>query len=141
MSKKPSHGRVVSWWLRTSACLAALAAIGCGSDAAPSPGGQAASTSQAATATPAFVQVNAATPQSPQSSVAVAYGSAQTAADLDVVIVGWSGITSSVSAGTDSPGNASGLAMVPSRGINPSQSFYSEKNVAAGSNTVTVKFS
>lgn len=91
-------------------------------------------------ASPAFVQVNAATPQSPQSSVTVAYGSAQAAGDLNIVAVGWGDATSSVSSVTDSLGNTYSLAIGPTRGTGLSQSIYYARNIKAGSNTVTVKF-
>ena len=41
----------------------------------------------------AFVQVNAATPQSPSTSVAVSYPLAQTAGNLNIVAVGWNDTT------------------------------------------------
>jgi hypothetical protein len=41
-----------------------------------------------AQAAPQFVQVNAATPQTPQASVVVLYSAAQTAGSVNVVVVG-----------------------------------------------------
>ncbi|MGB7603108.1 MAG: hypothetical protein WBM24_22595, partial [Candidatus Sulfotelmatobacter sp.] len=47
-------------------------------------------------AAPTFVQQNYATPQSPTATVAVAYTTAQTAGDLNVVVVGWNDTTATV---------------------------------------------
>ena len=44
----------------------------------------------------AFVQVNAATPQTNSAAVALSYVSAQTAGNLNIVVVGWNDITSTV---------------------------------------------
>lgn len=51
-----------------------------------------------------FVQGSYATPQSPQSTVSVTYTSAQTAGNLNVVVVGWNDTTAAVSSVTDSIG-------------------------------------
>jgi IPT/TIG domain-containing protein len=85
----------------------------------------------------AFVQVKAATPQSPSASVSVTYPVAQTLGNLNVVAVGWNDTTSAVSNVTDSRGN--GYALASGTGLR--QSIYYAKNIAAGSNTVTVTFS
>jgi hypothetical protein len=87
-----------------------------------------------------FVQVNAATPQSPASSVSVVYTNQQTAGDLNIVVVGWNDSISQVSAVTDSHGNAYWLAIGPTTGTALRQSIYYTKNAITGSNTVTVKF-
>ena len=92
-----------------------------------------------------FVQVNSTTPQTPQTSVALAYPAAQTAGDTNIVVVGWSNTTSSVTSVTDSAGNIYSPAIGPTRqsGIQ-SQSIYVAPNIAAaaaGANTVTVAFS
>ena len=76
-------------------------------------------------------------------SVSVAYGSAQTAGDLNVVAVGWNDTVSSVSSVTDTKGNIYSLAVGPTRGTGLSQAIYYAKNIvaaAAGANTVVVKF-
>jgi IPT/TIG domain len=88
----------------------------------------------------AFVQVKAATPQTASASVAVTYTAAQTAGNLNVVLVGWNDTTSTVSSVTDSRGNTYALAIGPTSGTGLRQSIYYAKNIAAGSNTVTVKF-
>jgi len=93
-----------------------------------------------------FVQVNAATPQTPQVSVPVAYKGAQTAGNLNVVAVGWSDTTHTVASVKDTGGNNYVLAVGPTVNAgNPmSQSIYYAKNIvgaAAGANTVTVTFS
>jgi len=89
-----------------------------------------------------FVQVAAATPQTPMTSVSVTYPSAQTAGDLNVVVVGWNDTIASVKSVTDSHGNTYTLAVGPVLGTNLSQSIYYAKNIASGSsNTVTATFS
>jgi hypothetical protein len=97
---------------------------------------------QALTATPKYVQSNYADPQSTTSSVAVSNSSAQTAGDLNVVIVGWNDATAKVSSVTDAKGNVYQLAAGPTvlTGSSPiSQSIYYAKNIlaaTAGANSV-----
>jgi hypothetical protein len=88
-----------------------------------------------------FVQVAAETPQDPASSVTVIYPSAQTAGDLNIVVVGWNDTTSAVQSVTDSAGNAYSLAIGPTKGTRLSQSIYYAKNIVGGNNAVTVRFS
>jgi hypothetical protein len=92
-----------------------------------------------------FQQANSATPQSSQLSVPVTYSTAQTAGDLNVVIVGWNDSTAVLSSVTDTKGNSYSLAVGPTvqSGV-ASQAIYYAKNIAAagaGANTVTVRFS
>jgi IPT/TIG domain len=87
-----------------------------------------------------FVQVNAATPQTASSVVSVAYSTAQTGGNLNIVEIGWNDTTSSVSTVTDSRGNTYDLALGPTRGTGLSQSIYYARNIVGGSNTVTVTF-
>ena len=87
-----------------------------------------------------FVQVAAATPQTPMSAVSVIYPSAQTAGNLNVLVVGWNDTSSSVQSVTDSHNNTYTLAVGPIRGTGLSQSIYYSKNIASGSNTVTAAF-
>src|SRR5437016_5594416 len=87
-----------------------------------------------------FVQVNAATPQTPSTSVAVPYAVAQTAGNLNIVAVGWDNTTSTVSSVSDSRGNAYAQAGTTVTGTGIRQAIYYAKNIAAGSNTVTVSF-
>ncbi|MGE5057516.1 MAG: beta strand repeat-containing protein [Acidobacteriota bacterium] len=87
-----------------------------------------------------FVQVAAATPQSSTSTVAVTYPSAQTAGDLNVVVVGWNDTTSTVASVKDSLGNTYNRAIGPTTGTALSESIYYAANIGAGSNTVTVTF-
>jgi hypothetical protein len=89
----------------------------------------------------AFVQVKAATPQTASASVAVTYTAAQTVGNLNVLLVGWNDATSTVSSVTDSRGNIYALAIGPTSGTGLRQAIYYAKNIAAGINTVTVKFS
>ena len=94
-------------------------------------------------APPAFVQVNAAVPQTNQSAVAVTYTSAQTAGDTNILAIGWNNATSNITSVTDSAGNTYQLAVPTARGAGLSQAIYYAKNIkaaAAGTNTVTVNF-
>ena len=87
-----------------------------------------------------LVQVNYKTSTSAASSLATAYPSAQTAGNLNIVVVGWNDTASAVSSVTDSRGNTYTRAIGPTAGTALTQSIYYAKNVAAGSNTVTVTF-
>jgi len=94
---------------------------------------------------PAFVQQAYATPQSPQSTVQVVFPGAQTGGNLNVVVVGCNGTSSTVSSVSDSKGNVYTRAVGPI-GLSGtlSQWIYYAKNItaaAAGGNTVTVVFS
>ncbi len=88
-----------------------------------------------------FVQVTAATPQEPESTVTVTYPLAQTAGDLNIVVVGWNDTTSTVQSVKDSAGNSYSLAIGPTSGTAERQSIYYAKNILGGSNEVTVVFS
>ena len=86
-----------------------------------------------------FVQVNYKTSNS-AASLAVPYLSAQTAGNLNVVVVGWNDSTSVVNSITDSKGNTYLRAVGPTVGTKLTQSIYYAKNIAAGTNTVSVTF-
>ncbi len=93
----------------------------------------------------AFVQVNSATPQSSSvASVAVKFTAAQTAGDLNVVVVGWNDATAQVQSVTDTVGNTYQRAVGPTiRAGSATQSIYYAANIgaaAANANTVTVTF-
>ena len=90
----------------------------------------------------AFVQGNYATPQSPQSVVSVAYTGAQTAGDLNVVVVGWNDSRAVVTSVTDTAGNSYTVAAGPTvQAGTATQTIYYAKNIAAAAtNTVTVRF-
>ncbi len=66
-----------------------------------------------ALATPKYIQGNYATPQSTVPAVTVPYLAAQTAGNLNVVIVGWNDATAQVSSVTDTSGNVYQLAAGP----------------------------
>jgi hypothetical protein len=70
----------------------------------------------------------------------VTYRAAQTAGDLNVVVVGWNDTTSTVQSVKDSGGNLYGLAIGPTTGTGLQQSIYYLSNIAGGNNTVTVTF-
>ena len=69
------------------------------------------------------------------------YPLAQTAGNLNVVVVGWNDTTSTVTSVVDSRGNSYTLAIGPTTGTGLRQSVYYAKNIVGGSNTVTVTFS
>jgi hypothetical protein len=94
----------------------------------------------AATVTIGFVQVASATPQSSVSSVKVSYPHTQTAGDLNVLVVGWNDTSAAVQSVVDSLGNAYVLAAGPIKGTALTQAIYYAKNIAGGSNSVTVTF-
>ena len=92
-----------------------------------------------------YVQGAYSVPQSPQTIVTVGFTAAQAAGDLNVVVVGWSDSTATVSSVTDKSGNTYTLAVGPTiqSGV-ASQSIYYAQNIAAaaaGANSVTVTFS
>ena len=94
-------------------------------------------------ATPSFVQVVAAVPQSNQASVSVAYSKAQTAGNTNILAIGWADTTSNITGVTDSKGNTYSVAVATTRGSTQSQAIYYAKNIAgaaANANTVTVTF-
>ena len=87
-----------------------------------------------------LVQASYATPAGSSSSVPVAFPLVQTAGNLNIVVVGWNDGTSVVNSVTDSRGNTYTRAVGPTKGTGLQQSIYYAKNIAAGSNTVTVAF-
>ena len=92
-----------------------------------------------------FVQANAAVPQTAMTVVTIPYAGAQTAGDLNVVVVGWNDTTAQVQSVADTKGNPYTLAVGPT--VAPglgTQAIYYAKNVqaaAANANVVTVTFS
>ena len=101
-------------------------------------------TASSGSATPTFVQVNSATPQTNQSTVRVTYTGAQTAGNTNILAIGWNDATSNISSVTDSAGNTYQVAAPTARGTGLSQAIYYAKNIKAapaGGNTVTVTFS
>jgi hypothetical protein len=89
-----------------------------------------------------LVQANTgpSTIQAKNTSVSVAYTTAQTAGDLNIVAVGWGDTTSAISSVTDSKGNTYTRAVGPTANTGLQQAIYYAKSIAAGSNTVTVSF-
>ena len=102
-----------------------------------------ATTGAAPPVTIAFVQMNYAVPQTPQATVAVSYTGAQSAGNLNVVIIGWSDASSQVTSVTDAAGNVYTRAVGPT--VQPgvqSQAMYYAAGIAGGAgNVVTVSFS
>jgi Galactose oxidase-like, Early set domain/Bacterial Ig domain/Fibronectin type III domain len=100
-------------------------------------------TASAQAAAPKFVQVNSAVPQGPQATVTVKFKSAQTAGNLNVVVVGWNDTTASVNTVVDSSGNTYTRAIGPTAGTGLTQSIYYAIPIvaaAANANTVTITF-
>jgi hypothetical protein len=88
-----------------------------------------------------FAQVASSDPQSSTATVSVSYPAAQTAGDLNVVVVGWNDTTSTVQSVKDTLGNTYNLAVGPTVGTGMQQSIYYAANITGGTNTVTVTFS
>ena len=101
-----------------------------------------ASTPSGTPATITFKQINSAvTPQTPQTTVNVSFGAAQSAGSLNVVAVGWFNTTAHVLSVTDSRGNNYVLAAGPTTQAQAgTQAMYYAANIVAGTNTVTVTF-
>ena len=92
----------------------------------------------------AFVQANAAVPQTAQTTVTIPYPATQTAGNLNVVVIGWNDSAVNLSSVTDTNGNVYQLAVGPTviAGTS-SQAIYYAANIAAaaaGANTVAVRF-
>src|SRR5262249_37949588 len=75
------------------------------------------------------VQVNAATPQSPQTSASVAYSKAQTAGNANILAIGWNDATSNITSVKDTVGNTYRLAVATARGSALSQAIYYASNI------------
>jgi hypothetical protein len=87
-----------------------------------------------------FVQQNNTTANPSGLSMAVKYPAPQTAGNLNIVVVGWNDTSAAVKSIADSRGNVYALAVGPTAGMALTQSIYYAKNIAGGSNTVTVTF-
>jgi chitodextrinase len=92
----------------------------------------------------AYIQGSFAVPQTPQSTVTVSLAGAQTAGNLNAVVVGWRDSTAHVQSVTDAAGNAYELAVGPTvRAGFGSQAIYYAKNIQAalpGANVISVRF-
>jgi hypothetical protein len=88
----------------------------------------------------AFVQAASAAPQTPMVVVPIAFATAQTPGNLNVVVGGVNDTTSSVQSVQDSAGNTYVLAIGPTMGIGLQQSIYYTTTIAGGPTTVTVTF-
>jgi chitodextrinase len=101
-----------------------------------------ASASTLATAAIGFVQQAYATPHPSAATITVAFAAAQSAGDLNVVIIGWHDSTSTVQAVTDTKGNNYVPAVGPTVSSgNATQRIYYARSIAAaaaGANTLTV---
>ena len=92
-----------------------------------------------------FIQLSYATPQSDVSTLSVKYVAAQTAGDLNVVVVGWNDTSATVASVTDTSGNVYTRAVGPTSYPGAlTQSIYYSANIkaaGAGANSVKVVFS
>jgi hypothetical protein len=91
-----------------------------------------------------YIQSRYVVTRSARSAVNVPLRRGQTAGNLNIVVVGWSGATSEPTSVTDTAGNTYQLAVGPTRAAGPqslSQSVYYAKNIRGGGNSVTVRFS
>lgn len=92
-----------------------------------------------------YVQGQYNSPFTTVSSIAATYTAAQSATDLNVVVISWEQSTGSVQSISDSSGNTYTVAVGPTAiSGTASQIVYYAKNIAsaaAGANTVTVTFS
>jgi glycine cleavage system regulatory protein len=84
--------------------------------------------------------------QTQTGATSATFASTQSAGNLNVVVIGWGDDTASITGVSDTRGNAYAVAapMVTETGtVSPPlrQAIYYAKNIAAGSNTVTVSFS
>jgi hypothetical protein len=93
-----------------------------------------------------FTQGNTFTAQGPAASATVTLSSPQNAGDLNVLVVGWKDLTSTIQSVVDSAGNVYSIAapvlQIPasSAGRALSQVIYYSSRIAGGSNSVTVTF-
>jgi hypothetical protein len=90
-----------------------------------------------------FAQVNTKTVSKSVTSVTLPYPMAQSAGDLNIVVVGWNDATATIGTVTDSSGNQYAPAAAMVTGVNLRQAIYYAKNISAagaGANTVIVKF-
>jgi hypothetical protein len=87
-----------------------------------------------------FVQANAATPQTPQSTVSVIFPKSQLPGDLNILVVGWKDTSSYILSIKDSAGNTYKTAVPRLSGVGLSQTIRYAPNIVGGPNTVTVTF-
>jgi len=114
-------------------------AIGAVNIVVTNPDGQRATLISGFTFAISFIQVAEATPQAPAAVVQAVYPAAQTAGDLNIVIVGWYDTSANVSSVVDTTGNVYKLAITTS-GNALRQSIYYASNIRGGANVVTVQF-
>jgi hypothetical protein len=97
---------------------------------------------QCDTSNTGWVQKNSA--GNTQNSLSINYMAAQKAGDTNIVFVGWTGNTGTISSINDTAGNTYQLAIGPTRSSNSTQYLYYAKNIvasSAGTNFVTVDLS
>jgi hypothetical protein len=86
------------------------------------------------------VQVNAAVPQSDQSTVSATFAQSQTAGNTNILAIGWNDATSDIASVNDSAGNTYSVAADTARGDGVSQAIWYAPGIVGGDNTVTVTF-
>jgi hypothetical protein len=89
---------------------------------------------------PALVQRNYATPQTPQAQVMVGYPFAQIQGDVNILAIGWSDTSASITAVGDFNGNTYKVAVPTYRSNGMSQAIYYAANITGGTNLATVTF-
>ena len=89
---------------------------------------------------PAFIQQAYSVPQTPQLSVTVPYPQSQTAANANILAIGWNDAVATITNVSDSVSNLYQIAVPTFRGNGMSQAIYYCPNIKSGTNTVTVKF-
>src|SRR5258706_13405953 len=89
-------------------------------------------------AAPAFVQSSYKCPPTPTQTIKVTFPAAQTAGNLNVVVVGWNDTSASVVSVVDANNNPYSLALTTQLTVSLSQSIYYAKNIAGSTNAVTV---
>ena len=151
-TREPSGLSRTSAFRPLVACALLACALACHPSASPQDGETRSTTSsgegritQALGGGIQFIQLSYATPQSPVSTQSVKYVAAQTAGNLNVVVVGWNDTTATVTSVTDTSGNVYSLAVGPTSWPGAlTQSIYYSANItgaAANANSVKVVFS
>jgi hypothetical protein len=88
----------------------------------------------------AFVQGISNSLTTSSSEVSSTYPSSQNSGDLNVVVVGWADTTSQIQSVKDGNNNTYALAVPLKSSSSVAQAIYYSKNIASGTNTVTVTF-
>lgn len=88
-----------------------------------------------------FVQINSAVSSTATTTLTIPFTSPQTPGNLNIVAIGWDSSAPTVSSVTDTGGNTYQVAAPKTCSSTDCQTIMYAKNIAGGSNTVTVTFS